>query len=212
MATVYTYTGGQILLKKKDEVFLCFYLLFYNKNVEMNFLNNINEKYKDNTVWQFIKFNFVGFSISLVQLILANVLPLLFDNLLVPLPVFLRGIFNPDVLFEGGSIYVKDGAVTWAYVLPFFFSNFLANIYGYFMNMKYVFKGKGTKKIMIAYCVILFALILISTWLQGQIVACLMKGPLNNLARTIAALTAGLFQVLVLFPLEKYVLFKEKDE
>ena len=90
----------------------------------MNIIKNLNEKYKDNTVWQFIKFNLVGFSISLVQLILANILPLIFDNLLIPLPVFLRGIFNPDVLFEGGSIYVKDGAVTWAYVLPFFFSNF----------------------------------------------------------------------------------------
>ena len=80
------------------------------------------------------------------------------------------------------------------------------------MNMKYVFKGKDTKKTMIVYCVILFALILISTWLQGQIVAYLMNGPLKDLSRTIAALVAGLFQVLVLFPLEKYVLFKEKDD
>lgn len=178
----------------------------------MNFLKKLNEKYKDSTVWQFIKFNFVGFSISFVQLVLANVLPLIFDNLSVPLPVFLRGIFNPEVLFEGASIYVKDGAVTWAYVLPFFFSNFIANIYGYFMNMKYVFKGKFTNKTLVVYCVVLFALILISTWLQGQITAYLMKGSLSGLARTIAALAAGTFQVLVLFPLEKYVLFKEKDD
>ena len=176
----------------------------------MNVIKNLNEKYKDSTIWQFIKFNMLDFSISLVQIILANILPFLFDELLIPLPIFLRGIFNPDVLIEGGSIYVKDGAVTWAYVLPFFFSNFLANIYGYFMNKKYVFKGKGSKKTMIVYCVILFVLILISTWLQGQIVAYLVREPSSSFARTIASLAAGLFQVLVLFPLEKYVLFKEK--
>ena len=110
-------------------------------------------------------------------------------------------------VFEGDSKYVVDGVVTFGYVLPFFLSNFIANIYGYFVNMKATFKGKGTKAGLIGYFVVLFALILFTTWLQGYITA-MMKG--SSWARTVAAMAAGMVQVAVLFPLEKYVLFREK--
>jgi uncharacterized membrane-anchored protein len=94
--------------------------------------------------------------------------------------------------------------------LPFFLSNFIANIYGYFVNMKATFKGKGTRGGLIVYFVVLASLILFTTWLQGYITALLNKTSLARMARTIAALAAGTVQVAVLFPLEKYVLFKEK--
>ena len=73
--------------------------------------------------------------------------------------------------------------------------------------MKATFKGKGTKAGLIGYFVVLFALILFTTWLQGYITA-MMKG--SSWARTVAAMAAGMVQVAVLFPLEKYVLFREK--
>lgn len=173
----------------------------------MGFIKDFEEKHGDSAVWQFIKFNLVSLSITAVQLLLANLLPLVFDSVTTKLPGFLQPIFNPDVLFEGDSKYVVDGVVTFGYVLPFFLSNFIANIYGYFVNMKATFKGKGTKAGLIGYFVVLFALILFTTWLQGYITA-MMKG--SSMARTVAAMAAGMVQVAVLFPLEKYVLFREK--
>ncbi|MBR2545697.1 MAG: hypothetical protein IKE93_05965 [Erysipelotrichaceae bacterium] len=173
----------------------------------MGLLKNLDEKYGSNAVWQFVKFNLVSFSITAVQLLLANLLPLVFDSVTTKLPGFLQGIFNPDVLFEGDSRYVVDGVVTFGYVLPFFLSNFIANVYGYFVNMKATFKGRGTKAGLFGYFAVLIFLILFTTWLQGYITA-MMKN--SSMARTVAALVAGMVQVAVLFPLEKYVLFKER--
>ena len=173
----------------------------------MGFIKDFDNRHADSAVWQFVKFNLVSFSITAVQLLLANLLPLVFDSVTTKLPGFLQPIFNPDVLFEGDSRYVVDGVVTFGYVRPFFLSNFIANIYGYFVNMKATFKGKGTRAGLIGYFVVLIALILFTTWLQGYITA-MMKG--SSIARTVAALAAGMVQVAVLFPLEKYVLFKEK--
>ena len=175
----------------------------------MSLLKKLDRRFGDSTLWQFIKFNLVSFSITLLQLALANLLPLVFDGVRAPLPPFLRPVFRPEVLFEGPSPYVVNGVVTWGFVLPFFLSNFIANIYGYFMNMKTTFRGTGSRGGLIAYLVILTGLILFSTWLQGWITARLSVTAWAKIARTAAAMAAGLVQVAVLFPLEKFVLFKK---
>ena len=175
----------------------------------MNILRKLDARYQDHALWQFVKFNIVSFSITILQLLLANLLPFLFDGVSGKLPVFLRRIFDPAFLFDGPTRYVSDGVVTWGYVLPFFLSNFIANIYGYFMNMKTTFRGKGTRAGLIAYLVILTALILFTTWFQGVIHAKLSGTVFASLGRTIAALSAGLVQMAVLFPLEKFVLFRK---
>lgn len=175
-------------------------------------LRQFNEKHAENALWQFIKFNLVSLSVSVVQLILANLLPLAFDGLVRPLPVFLQGIFDPAVLFDGPSEYIVDGAVTWGYVIPFFLSNLLANIYGYFVNMRATFRGEGTRAGLCLYIFVLLCLILFSTWLQGWITAKLSVTSAASLARTIAAMSAGLIQMAVLFPLEKFVLFRKREE
>ena len=169
-----------------------------------------DEKHVDSSLWQFVKFNIVSFSISVLQLLLANLLPLVFDSFTSPLPRFLQPFFDPKVLFEGESKYVVNGVVTWGYVLPFFLSNFIANIYGYFANMKATFKGEGSKKSMAIYIAVMIVLILFTTWLQGIISAGLSNTSLAPFARTIAAMAAGMVQFAVIFPLEKFVLFKEK--
>ncbi len=174
----------------------------------MSWLKKLDARYADRALWQFIKFNLVSTSITLVQLLLANLLPLLFDGMTAKLPPLLRPVFDPKVLFDGPSRYVVDGVVTWGYVLPFFLSNFIANIYGYFMNMKTTFHGRGSRGGLIAYLVLMAALILFSTWLQGVITAKLAATPFSAWARTIAAMAAGYLQLAVLFPLEKFVLFK----
>ena len=176
----------------------------------MSLLKKIDRRFGDSTLWQFVKFNLVSFSITLLQLALANLLPLIFDGVTAKLPPILRPVFRPDTLFEGPSPYVVDGVVTWGYVLPFFLSNFIANIYGYFVNMKTTFRGKGSRGGLVAYLLILTALILFSTWLQGWITARLAVTSLAGLGRTFAAMAAGLVQVVVLFPLEKFVLFKKE--
>ena len=176
----------------------------------MSLLRKLDTRFGDNTLWQFIKFNLVSSSIALLQLALANLLPLIFDGVTAKLPPVMRPVFRPDTLFERPSPYVVDGVVTWGYVLPFFLSNFIANIYGYFMNMKTTFRGKGSRGGLVAYLLILAALILFSTWLQGWITARLTVSAFAALARTLATMAAGLVQVAVLFPLEKYVLFKKE--
>ena len=58
-------------------------------------------------------------------------------------------------------------------------------------------------------------LILFSTWLQGVIANALRSTGAelwSVLAPTIAAAAAGTFQMAVLFPVEKFVLLKEKKE
>ena len=173
------------------------------KKIDISFLKKIDTRFGDSALWQFVKFNLVSFSITLLQLALANLLPLIFDGVTAKLPPVLRPFFRPEALFEGHSPYVVDGVVTWGYVLPFFLSNFI-------MNMKTTFRGKGSRSGLVTYLMILSLLILFSTWLQGWITGRLSATTFAALGRTIAAAAAGLVQVAVLFPLEKYVLFKKE--
>lgn len=172
-------------------------------------------------LWQAVKFMLVSSVTGILQLVLANVLPFVFDGIKAVIPEVLRTIFDPSVLFnqetargaEEYAKYVVDGVVTWGYVIPFFLSNLLANIYGYFQNKKTTFKSNSSPINFVYYVVIMVVLILFSTWLQGFIVGKLNStgiGLLCLFSRTIAAGAAGFVQMLVLFPLEKYVLMKEE--
>ena len=192
------------------------------------------------TVWQLVKFLVVSGLVTIIQLVLANVLPFIFDGVTATLPAFLQGIFNPNFIFDpataegAGQIgkYVVDaasgnlggviengvvvgGIVTWGYLLPFFLSNLIANIYGFYQNKKTTFKSDAPWYNFAIYIVLMIALILFSTWFQGWLVGVIAKAPwewLNGLARTIAGLAAGFVQMVVLFPMEKFVLLKEKKK
>lgn len=192
------------------------------------------------TVWQLIKFLVVSGLVTIIQLVLANVLPLIFDRVTATLPAFLQGIFDPNVIFDASTAkgieqvgkYVVDsatgnlggviengivvgGIVTWGYLLPFFLSNLIANIYGFYQNKKTTFKSDAPWYNFAIYIVLMIALILFSTWFQGWLVGIIAKAPwawLNGLARTIAGLAAGFVQMVVLFPMEKFVLLKEKKK
>ena len=178
----------------------------------MKVFKKLDRRYADHVIWQLVKFNLVSLSITLLQLVLANLLPFIFDGVTEKLPRSLCHIFDPHKMFQRSSPYVVDGVVTWGYVLPFFLSNFIANLYGYFVNMKTTFRGRGSRAGLAAYLVIMATLILFSTWLQGVITAKLTDTSVAHLARTIAALLAGLVQMAVLFPLEKYVLFRKRGD
>ena len=173
------------------------------------------------TIWQFVKFLVVSGLVTIIQLVLANVLPLIFDKVTATIPAFLQGIFNPSLIFDPSTDagaaqiakYVIGGVVTWEYLLPFFLSNLIANIYGFYQNKKTTFKSDAPWYNFAIYIVLMIALILFSTWFQGWLVGVIAKAPwewLNGLARTIAGLAAGFVQMIVLFPMEKFVLLREK--
>lgn len=210
------------------------------KKISLGGLDNAAEEKGSfiKTVWQLIKFLVVSGLVTIIQLVLANVLPLIFDGVTATLPAFLQGIFNPNFIFDpataegveqigkyvvdtatgnlGGIIdngVVVGGVVTWGYLLPFFLSNLIANIYGFYQNKKTTFKSDAPWYNFAIYIVLMIALILFSTWFQGWLVGVIAKAPwawLNGLARTIAGLAAGFVQMVVLFPMEKFVLLKEK--
>ena len=185
------------------------------------------------TLWQLVKFLVVSGLVTIIQLVLANVLPLIFDGVTATLPVFLQGIFDPNVIFDASTKegieqvgkYVADGTiqngsvvggvVTWGYLLPFFLSNLIANIYGFYQNKKTTFKSDAPWYSFAFYIVLMIALILFSTWFQGWLVGIIAKidwAWIQPLARTIAGLAAGFVQMVVLFPMEKFVLLKEKKK
>lgn len=151
-----------------------------------------------------IKFLLVSCVVGIIQLVLVNGLYFGLKGWTEPLPDFLRGIFSASAVGEGND--------NWGYVLPFFVSNAAANIYGYFQNRKTTFCAENVPKYCLGiYMAVLVALILFSTWLQGVIVNAITgTGKLKALAPTIAMLCANTLQLVVLFPLEKYVLFKER--
>lgn len=175
------------------------------------------------TLWQFVKFMVVSFGVALIQLVLANLLPYIFDNMTAVLPGILQSVFNPEAMFDRSTAsgaadwgnYVVNGAVTWGFVLPFFLSNAIANTVGYIENKKRTFKSDAPAYCFAIYIALLAALILFSTWLQSIVYGWINGmdvSALSSLARTIASMAAGSVQMLVLFPMEKFVLLKEKKE
>ena len=177
------------------------------------------------TLWQLVKFLVVSGLVTIIQLALAALLPLVGDQIHTLLPEFLRGIFTPTMFSTGSaeaSKYVIDGVVTWGYVLPFLLSNLIANIYGFYQNKKTTFKSDSPWYNFVIYIVLLLALILFSTWMQGAIVGAMLKLEPSNwffkiitnesVARLIASMCAGFVQMVVLFPMEKFVLMPEKKK
>lgn len=177
------------------------------------------------TLWQLVKFLAVSGLVTIIQLALAALLPLVCDQIHTLLPEFLRGIFTPTMFSTGSaeaSKYVIDGVVTWGYVLPFLLSNLIANIYGFYQNKKTTFKSDSPWYNFVIYIVLLLALILFSTWMQGAIVGAMLKLEPSNwffkiitnesVARLIASMCAGFVQMVVLFPMEKFVLMPEKKK
>ena len=177
------------------------------------------------TLRQLVKFLVVSGLVTIIQLALAALLPLVCDQIHTLLPEFLRGIFTPTMFSTGSaeaSKYVIDGVVTWGYVLPFLLSNLIANIYGFYQNKKTTFKSDSPWYNFVIYIVLLLALILFSTWMQGAIVGAMLKLEPSNwffkiitnesVARLIASMCAGFVQMVVLFPMEKFVLMPEKKK
>lgn len=154
--------------------------------------------------WQIAKFLGVGGIMTVIQLILVNSLYFLMKGWTTPLSGPLGQIFTEEIMGPGHS--------TWGYILPFFLSNFIANTVGYILNKHRTFKSDAPRWHYLVYIVVLVALIISTTWVQGLVANLMIKIGVEGLGPTIASMTAGFIQMIVLYPLQKFVLLKEKKE
>lgn len=158
-------------------------------------------------LWQFTKFLVVSLLTTGVQLLLVNIMFFALKDWKPDLPNFMNAIFSESSVGVGNN--------NWGYVLPFFVSNLIANTIGYFLNKSKTFRSDAPWWHFVIYIVTLFLLIVFATWLQGVIANALISTNINffvKTAPTIAAMAAGTLQFITLFPLQKYVLLREKKE
>lgn len=134
-------------------------------------------------LWQIAKFTIVSLLVTIIQLGLVNLLYFLMKDWVSPLPGFLGDVFNEDVMGKGHS--------TWGYILPFFLSNLIANTVGYFLNKHKTFKSDAPWWHYIAYIVMLFLLIVFTTWIQGLVVNLLIGWGVEAIAPTIAGMSVA---------------------
>lgn len=173
------------------------------------FLDNLDDKFENKgkvhkNLWQILKFGVVSVIITLLQLALLYSMYYLMKGWKDPLPGILANIFTPETVGEDHA--------NWGYMLPFFLSNFIANTVGYIINRHRTFKSDAPIWHYVIYIVVLLVLIMFSTWLQGVLTNIFINWGLEALGPFIAMNLACFIQFLVLFPLQKFVLLKEKKK
>ena len=144
----------------------------------------------------------------IIQTTLQLILPLIFDRMTTPLPGWLSWIINPGTLSpEQQALYVVAGVVTWGYLLPFFLSNYTANIVTYILNKKYTFKSSAPHWHFVLYFILMTLVIVFSTWLQGVCFGWLGHFSLPEwLNRILVMAPAGLLQFIAFFVIQKVLL------
>ena len=186
-----------------------FYMAEQNRDRFSMWLDKMDEKAANKgkgtkVLWQIVKFIIVGLLVTLIQLGLVNLLYFLMKNWIEPLPGFIGLVFSENVMGIGHS--------NWGYILPFFLSNLIANTVGYFLNKHKTFKSDSPWYHYVIYIVVLFLLIVFTTWVQGLIANAFINVGVESIGPTIAAMAAGTIQMILLFPLQKFVLLREKKD
>lgn len=177
------------------------------KNKIIKFLDNLDDKFEKKgklfkNLWQLFKFGFVSFIITVIQLGLLYLMYYLMKGWTDPLPGFLAVIFSPETVGEDHA--------NWGYMLPFFLSNFIANTIGYFLNKSRTFKSDAPIWHYLVYIVVLIILIMFSTWFQGVLMNVFIVWGVEVVGPFIAMNLTGFVQFLVLYPLQKFVLLRER--
>lgn len=177
------------------------------KNKIIKFLDNLDDKFEKKgklfkNLWQLFKFGFVSFIIIVIQLGLLYLMYYLMKGWTEPLPGILAVIFSPETVGEDHA--------NWGYMLPFFLSNFIANTVGYFLNKSRTFKSDAPIWHYLVYIVVLIILIMFSTWFQGVLMNVFIVWGVEVIGPFIAMNLAGFVQFLVLYPLQKFVLLRER--
>ena len=165
------------------------------------------------TVWQAGKFSLFSVVAMLIQTTLQLILPFIFDRMTTPLPGWLSWIINPGTLSpEQQALYVVAGVVTWGYLLPFFLSNYTANIVTYILNKKYTFKSSAPHWHFVLYFILMTLVIVFSTWLQGVCFGWLGHYSIPEwLNRLLVMAPAGLLQFIAFFVIQKILLPEDPE-
>ena len=176
-------------------------------NKIIKFLDNLDDRFEKKgklykNLWQLFKFGFVSFIITVIQLALLYLMYYLMKGWTEPLPGILAVIFSPETVGEDHA--------NWGYMLPFFLSNFIANTVGYFLNKSRTFKSDAPIWHYLVYIVVLIILIMFSTWFQGVLMNVFIVWGVEIIGPFIAMNLAGFVQFLVLYPLQKFVLLRER--
>lgn len=162
---------------------------------------------KNGGLWQFVKFAIFGTIGGIIQIVSVNVFYFAMKGWTTPLPAFLSGIFSEKVLGAGNSC--------WGYIVPFFLSNLISQIFQYIQNKKTTFKSDAPKWVFAVYIAVAVMLMFLITWSQGVLNNFFLSTNsklLTTLAPTLAVVIAGQIYTVVMFPLEKFVLFRKKKE
>ena len=178
-----------------------------SENKIIKFLDNLDDRFEKKgkvfkNLWQLFKFGFASFIITVIQLGLLYLMYYLMKGWTDPLPGFLAVIFSPETVGEDHA--------NWGYMFPFFLSNFIANTIGYFLNKSRTFKSDAPIWHYLVYIVVLIILIMFSTWLQGVLMNVFIVWGVEVIGPFIAMNLAGFVQFLVLYPLQKFVLLRER--
>ena len=167
-------------------------------------LSNKKTPKADKTSTQFIRFLLIGGIGTIIQLVTVNALFALLKEWKAPLPSFLTIVFNEKTLGSGNA--------NWGYVLPFFASNLLSNTYSYIHNLKGNFKTTVPGYYFAIYIGLLAILITLATWVSGVVTNILIGTQVRwvvKLAPTLGSIISGIVYTLILFPIEKFILFKK---
>ena len=180
------------------------------QNEKHSFLRGIDRAAEEKgsgakTLWQLVKFLGIGLIVTGIQLALVNLLFFAMRDWKAPLPGFLAAVFSERTVGEGHD--------NWGYVLPFFLGNLIGNIYAYLQNRRTTFRSDAPWWCFAAYLGLIIVLVLFCTWLQGVIANALIatgRPFLSGFAPTAAACLCATLQTVILFPMEKFVLLKER--
>jgi putative flippase GtrA len=159
---------------------------------------------KRKTIIQFIKFSLIGILTTAIQVLLVSWLYHRLKWWKAPLPHFMAPFFNPAT--------IGPGHTNWGYVLPLIISLALTNILSYFLNKKATFRSDAPTWHFWLYLLIITLLTLLCTWIQGVLINALIRKGHERIAPGLAAIVAAIVQGLILFPIQKYVLLREKRQ
>ena len=160
-------------------------------------------KEKRKTIIQFIKYSLTGTMSTVIQIILITILYQAMKDWKAPLPHFLLPFFNERT--------VGPGHVNWGYVLPLLISLTISNTISYIINRRHTFRSDAPAWHFILYLLVLAVLTLLCTWIQGILINRFYLLGKQPIAHVHASLAAAVIQGLIMFPLNKFVLLREKD-
>ncbi len=160
---------------------------------------------KDSSLIQFLKFILFGSLGGVIQIITVNVFHFAMKGWTTPLPHLLGKVFSEGVMGVGNSC--------WGYIIPFFLSNLVSQIFQYVQNKRRTFDSDAPRWVFWVYIAVTVLLIFIVTWVQGVVNNALLRTEaalVVRLAPTLSVVIAGQIYTLVLFPMEKFILFRRK--